>query len=207
MNNLNKITKILGATLVLTASSYTSNALAASVNSTATTTVQNAFVLTEDTALDFGTVRATQDASGGTNISKLKLSSSDGTITLTADPAGTSTLSQLSAGSVGQFTVSGAAAYVDLKIVVPGTFNLSNATAPSTSPDLVVTLPEFTVRGGANDGDAYVATTGNENLQTDSTGTVSFDLGATLSTDTATDTTTQYIDDVYSGTYAIEVTY
>ena len=59
MSNLNKITKILGATFVLAAST---SALAAETRSaTATVEVLNAFTMTVDTALDFGIVRATAD--------------------------------------------------------------------------------------------------------------------------------------------------
>ncbi|MEY8213580.1 MAG: hypothetical protein RPR97_03745, partial [Colwellia sp.] len=59
MNNLNKITKILGATFVLVVSTQTY--AAKSVISSADVTVQNIFNVVEVTPLTFGTVRANAD--------------------------------------------------------------------------------------------------------------------------------------------------
>ena len=199
MKNLNKITKILGVTFVLAASGVAS---AATVSSTATATVQNAFTITEDTELSFGTIRATAEPLG-TNVATLVLAA-DGSVTTPA-PGVNSALTQLLPGSVGQFSISNAAAYTNLTITDPSDFELTNGTAPGTSPTFDVTTFTYIIRGGANDGAAYTGTTTGA-LQTDATGAVSFDMGATLSTDSDT-SSTSYIDADYTGTYNMLVSY
>ncbi|WP_281560439.1 DUF4402 domain-containing protein [Thalassomonas sp. RHCl1] len=197
--NHNRITKVLTATF-LTAMSAQPFAATLS-DATISVTVQNAFDLVEDTELSFGTIRATADPAG-TNVATLAIAA-DGSVTATPD--NNATITQLTAGSVGQFTVSNAATFTDLTITFPGAATtLDNAIAPPTSPDFTVDTWVAIVRGGANDGVAYNA--GAPNLQTDNTGTVSFDVGATLSTD-ANVTTSAYIDDVYDGDYTITVDY
>lgn len=203
MNNLNKITKILGVTFVLAASN---TVYASTAPATATATVQNAFTLTEDTALDFGTVRATADNTGALNIAAIILAA-DGSVTTSA--VGNASLTQLSPGSVGQFSVSGAAAFTDLVITFPPDFTLTAAVAPPGSPIFDVLAADWVaiVRGGVNDGVAYNAAVGSENLQTDNTGAVSFDAGTSLKTDATVGSTGNYIDDVYNGTYTMTVDY
>jgi len=203
MNNLNKITKILGVTFVLVASS---NAMAATAPSTVTATVQNAFLLGEDTALDFGTVRATADPVGVANIATLVLAA-DGTTSTAA--VGNSNMTQLLPGSVGAFTVTQAAPFTNLTITFPADFTLTATGAPPTSPIFDVLNADWTaiVRGGANDGAVYAdAGPGTGNLQTDNLGSVSFDVGTSLKTDTAV-TTTTYIDAPYVGSYTMTVDY
>lgn len=199
MQNLNKITKILGATFILVGSC---NVLAETLNSTATTTVQNAFTLTETTALDFGTVRAVADPTGGINIAQLVLAP-DGTSTTPA-VVGNSALTLLTAGSAGVISVTGAAAFTNLTVTFPANFTLTATGAPPTSPTFEVLNADWvgTVVGGANDGATYAGA----NLQTDSAGVVGMNFGTTLKTDSVA-STTAYIDAAYTGNYVLTVVY
>ena len=195
--NQNRITKVLTATFLTVVA--TQSFAATLSDATISVTVQNAFDLVEDTELSFGTIRATADPAG-TNVATLAIAG-DGSVTATPD--NNSTITQLTAGSVGQFTVSNAATFTDLTITFPGAATtLDNAIAPPTSPDFTVDTWVAVIRGGANDGLAYAAS----NLQTDNTGSVSFDVGATLSTDTVV-STSGYIYDLYDGDYTITVDY
>ena len=196
--NHNRITKVLTATFLTVVSAQS---LAATAPATASVTVQNTFTLTEDTALSFGTVRATADPNGVANFASLILAADGTTSTATV---GNSSMTQLAAGSVGQFTVTNAAPFTNLTITFPPDFELQNGTAPPGSPNFDIFQADWTaiVRGGANDGVAYTPS----NLQTDVTGTVSFDAGTSLKTD-ATVTTSAYIDAAYTGNYTMTVDY
>ncbi|WDE05223.1 hypothetical protein SG34_028685 [Thalassomonas viridans] len=196
--NHNRITKVLTATFLTAVSAQS---FAATAPSTVSVTVQNTFTLTEDTALSFGTVRATADPTGGVNIGTLVLAA-DGTTSTTA--VANSSMTQLAAGSVGQFTVTNAAPFTNLTITFPADFELTAAAAPPGSPNFDILQADWTaiIRGGANDGVAYAG----GNLQTDVAGTVSFDAGTSLKTD-ATVTTSAYIDAAYTGNYTMTVDY
>ena len=198
--NHNRITKVLSATLLTVVSTHS---LAATAPSTATVTVQNTFTLTEDTALSFGTVRATADPAG-THIGELALAA-DGTGTASTTGANAS-MTELLAGSQGQFTVSNAAPFTDLTITFPADFELTATGAPPTSPTFDVLNADWvaTITSGANATIAY--NTGTPNLQTASDGTVSFDVGTSLKTD-ADASTTAYIDAAYTGSYTMTVDY
>jgi len=203
MNNLNKITKVLGLTLVLAASS---NALAATVNSTATVEVKNIVTLTEDATLNFGSVRATADDSNVANFATLLLNPADGTLAPVATAVGTSALTSLSAGNPGTYTISDAANFTPMTLTLPAAATTLIASGvPATTPTFTVDDWTATVSGGPNDGtDAETAT----NLTTDATGAVTFNVGATLSTiKSAAGTATAYLDANYEGSYAIKVEY
>lgn len=204
MNNINKITKILGVTFVLAASG---NALAATVNSTASVTVTNVVTITEDAALNFGSVRATADVT--VNAAVLVLDSATGAVSAGTD-IGTPTnaaLSSLSAGNAGSYTVSDAANFTQITLTLPAddTVYLTATGVPSTNPRFAVNTFEATVFGGTNDG---LDATTPANLVTDNTGSVSFNVGAELVTDIRTTGIVEtYIDAAYEGSYAVTVTY
>ncbi|MCP4320540.1 MAG: hypothetical protein GY787_01515 [Alteromonadales bacterium] len=199
MNNLNKITKILGVTFVLSASAST---FAQTVNSTVTVGVQNAFTVTETTPLDFGTVRATADATNAANFALLVLSP-NGTYTPGA-AVGASAISSLVPGTAGEFAISGAASFTNLTVTYPvdDADVLTTAGAPPLSPNFTIVSWNGIVVGGSNDG--AVAT---NNVQTDNTGAVGIKIGATLKTDKTTTNTGAYIDAPYSAAYTFDISY
>ena len=107
MNSLNKTAKILGVTIVLTASGITS---AATVSSSATVTVNNVITLTEDVALNFGSVRASADLVAGAGA--VLVLNSDTNVISGGTPVGTvvtAELFSLSTGNAGSYTISDAA--------------------------------------------------------------------------------------------------
>jgi len=204
MKNLNTITKVLGATFVLAACSTAS---AATVTSTASVTVSNVITLTEDAALTFGSVRATADVTA--NAAALTLDAATGVLT-SGTAIGTvanAAISSLSVGNAGSYTVSDAANFSPINLTLPAddVVYLTATGVPSTNPRFAVNGFKATVFGGTNDGaDAET----NTNLVTDNTGAVSFNVGATLYTDIRTTGIVEtYIDEDYSGAYAIVVTY
>ena len=183
MNNLNKITKILGATFVLVAS--TQAYAAKSVISSADVTVQNIFNVVEVSALTFGTIRANADPSGVVaNVASLAINS-NGTAAVTAG-ANNAAITALVAGAPGSYTIDSAAPFTDLTITFPAAnIKLVNGTAPPSSAEFTINSAswEALVNSGANTGNAYVAAT--PNLQTDASGNAAFTVGAALDTESA----------------------
>lgn len=205
MSNLNKITKVLGASFVLAAST---NALAAeTATATATVSVLNAFTLTADTALDFGTIRATADDAGdGTNIATLVMSADPGAAAASGTTNNAAEITVLTAGSPAEFSVSGVAAFSNLTVTLPVVeSSLVASGLPGTAADFTINTFTAFITSGGNSGSAYSAS----NLQADNTGAVTFNVGATLSTDDAGSAVTQnYQDSVaYTGTFDVEVDY
>ncbi|MFT2109965.1 DUF4402 domain-containing protein [Marinomonas sp. 2405UD68-3] len=193
---------VIGSILLAGASSI---AVAETVNTTATVTVQNAFNLTEVTPLNLGTLRATADPAG-TETATVVIPA-DGSAPTAATSGPPAALSVLTAGTPATYTVDSAAGFTSLTLTLPGpttTITVAAAAAPPGTP--AFTLGTFTgyITSGPNSGTAY--TTATPNLQTDATGTVSFSVGATLTTD-ATTTTSPYIDGDYTGTFPVIVVY
>jgi len=200
MNNLNKIAKFLSVTIVLAASGTTS---AATINSSATVTVNNVILLTEDAALNFGSVRATAEMTAAIG-AVLILDPATGVISAGANvgTATTAELSSLSAGNAGSYSVSDAATFTELTLTLPSTaITLAASSVPTSNP--VFTVDNFTATVVGTGQDATLPT----NLITDATGAVSFNVGASLGTDLSANTTTTYIDADYTGSYTITVVY
>ena len=181
-------------------------------NFNATVTVQNAFTLTNDSDLNFGTIRASADTAGATSAS----------ITVSSNPATSATtlngtdsiIAELVAGSPATFSVSGASAFAYL------TFDLTNATGDITS---VSPAPAGTAFFKVSATSIRVLTCDNANtnldltdltvtagkLQVDGSGAATFSMGATLTTsnNTGDSTTLDYIDGEYSGTFEVTLEY
>lgn len=181
-------------------------------NFDATVTVKNAFSLTNDSDLNFGTIRASADTSGN-EVATIVVSSNPATTAVTAS-ATNAIIAELIAGSPATFSVSGASAFAYL------TFDLSNATgnitsvspAPAGTAFFKMSTPSIRVLTGGNANtnlDLTDLTVPAGQLQVDGAGEATFSLGATLSTSNNTDdsTTLDYIDGDYSGTFEITLEY
>lgn len=208
MNNLNKITKILGATFVLVSST---NALAAeTATATATVTVLNAFTFTADTTLDFGTLRATSAAvasGAGDNIATLVMSANPAAPAAIGTTVNAAAITVLTAGTPANFSVSGVAPFAALTITLPIVESvMTGAALPGTSSNFTVNTFTAFITSGGNTGTAY-ATAGD--LQATNAGAVTFSVGATLSTDDAGAAITQQYQDslAYTGTFDVIVDY
>lgn len=185
----------------LVAATCTASAIAAeSVTSTATVVVQNAFVLTENQALNFGTIRAKADTSGSTTASLIiPADGSAHSVTRTGTIA-QSNIIEITAGAPATYSVSSAAPLTNLTITLPTTaIALTNNNSVAS-----FTMGSFGayITSGANSGSAYSAS----NLQTDANGAVNFSVGATLTTDGSTPAA-DYTDGTFTGTYTITVSY
>ena len=185
----------------LVAATCTASAIAAeSVTSTATVVVQNAFVLTENQALNFGTIRAKADTSGSTTASLIiPADGSAHSVTRTGTEA-QSNIIEITAGAPATYSVSSAAPLTNLTITLPTTaIALTNNNSVAS-----FTMGSFGayITSGANSGSAYSAS----NLQTDANGAVNFSVGATLTTDGSTPAA-DYTDGTFTGTYTITVSY
>jgi hypothetical protein len=173
---------------------------AESVTSTATVVVQNAFVLTENQALSFGTIRAKADTAGSTTASLIiPADGSAHSVTRTGTIA-QSNIIEITAGAPATYSVSSAAPLTNLTITLPTTaIALTNNNSVAS-----FTIGSFGahITSGANSGAAYSAS----NLQTDANGAVNFSVGATLTTDGSTPAA-DYTDGTFTGTYTITVSY
>ncbi|TPE54519.1 DUF4402 domain-containing protein [Maribrevibacterium harenarium] len=186
----------------LVAATCTASAIAAeSVTSTATVVVQNAFVLTENQALNFGTIRAKADTSGSTTASLIiPADGSAHSVTRTGNSISQSNIIEITAGAPATYSVSSAAPLTNLTITLPTTaIALTNNNSVAS-----FTMGSFGayITSGANSGSAYSAS----NLQTDANGAVNFSVGATLTTDGSTPAA-DYTDGTFTGTYTITVSY
>lgn len=152
--------------------------------------------------MDFGTVRATADATNVANFALLVLAP-DGTMTPGA-AVGTSALTSLTAGSAAEFAITGAAAFTNLTVTYPTNDAdvLTTAGAPPLSPNFTMTAWNGTVVGGANDGAAAT-----NNVQTDNAGAVGIRVGTTLKTDSTGTNTGAYIDAAYTTAYSFDISY
>ncbi|WP_189379295.1 hypothetical protein [Thalassotalea profundi] len=199
----NKISRTLAITAAVSTLALTGNVLAETVNGTASVTVQNGFTLTQTTPLSFGTIVALADADGAnsSDFATLKVDS-DGVTADVVDLSGATNASivPISAGTPGQFTVSGAAPNTVLTITNPSAFTLSD---PSAGDSKIFDVTAFT-----ND----VVTSGSAfTYDTDATGTLVFNIGATLGTDNSlaggTAAPVAYDNVTFTGTYTMTVDY
>lgn len=200
---MDKTIKVLSASVMAGMFAFSSVASAETASFNAGVTVQNAFTLTKDADLDFGTIRAQADTVG-TNASSMVLSA-DPNAAQAAPTVGASNtnLAILVPGAPGAFSVSGVSPFAALDIAEnSGNTTISAAAAPPGTANFTVGTFTFYVTSGPNVG-AYAAA---GDLQADASGAVSFNVGATLTTD-ATTPSADYIDGAYAGSFQIEVTY
>jgi hypothetical protein len=168
----------------------------------ASVTVQNAFNLSQTTALSFGVLRVTQTASSATGTAPSVTINADGSapsVSAAVSPAAGS-ISVITPGTAGVFAISSAAPDTALTVTLPASVAL---TASGTSNEFQLDFTDtddIQVVGGPNDGNTYTGF----NLVTDDTGAIGFNLGGTLSTRIGDLT---YIDTTYSGDYTVTVSY
>lgn len=168
----------------------------------ASVTVQNAFNLSQTTALSFGVLRVTQTASAASGTAPSVTINADGsapTVSAAVSPAAGS-ISVITPGTAGVFAITSAAPDTALTVTLPGSVSL---TASGTTNQFTLDFTDtddIQVVGGPNDGNTYTGF----NLVTDDTGAIGFNLGGTLSTRIADFT---YIDTTYSGDYTVTVSY
>lgn len=213
----NKLLTLVASSALITCSAMST--AQETVTSTATVTVQNAFDLSEVAALSFGTLRATQDlditgsSSGTVSTAAVYAVSSNGTanvvtpavVSSPADVA--SALSELVAGTPGEYAIANAAPFTNLTINEPApagaAVELTNPSAPAASLfNVLIEYADMTVNGGGNDGDVVNAT-GN-NLLTDASGSVGVLIGGRISINT---TAAEMPDGDYTGIYTVTVEY
>ena len=225
MHNLNKITKILGATLVLVASNA---ALAEDLTISSTATVDNTIDFTVLGTLDFGTLRATA-AVAADNCAVLVLPA-DATADISSALVSGSEANELCQGALGstndmvvqsvggtivrpEFTVAGLAEFTTLTITVPerpinnDDIYLSQGGDPTGAA--VLEMVDFTIyQTNATPADIPV-TAGDADITSDATGDITFTLGATLVTDVAgtTSAVSQYVNQPYTGNFDVSVNY
>ncbi|MBQ4799550.1 DUF4402 domain-containing protein [Pseudoalteromonas sp. MMG006] len=189
------------AALVVSIATLSFGAVAETTSFQAGVTVQNAFTLTNDAALDFGTIRASADLSGAQTAS-LELAANPATSAITTSTDATAAeIAILVAGTPASFSVSGVSPFGTLTITDPTETAISPDAAPAGTAAFTLGTPTYYVLTGAAANS--VATT---TIQVDSNGEATFNVGATLTT-TAVAATSDYIDGSYSGTFTLELNY
>lgn len=203
MNKLLKLSSL--AALVALSGNY---ALAETATGNASVTVSNAFTLSEDTALTFGTIRAVVSSADGTaqNVVTMTLPANGTNPSVTETVAGngntrSASMNIITPGTPGTFSVSGAAPNSILNITFDAAFPLTIAAG---GPTFLATINQAYITSGPNANRAYSA--GVDDLFTDATGAVTFDVGGTLATQ-AGGNATDYRDQTYTGTYTMTVDY
>lgn len=223
MHNLNKITKILGATVALAASNIV---LAEDVTVPATVTVDNTIDFTFTGSLDFGILRATGDQDSGEcsgitipadPAEAINTDISLSTDAIAACPAGVGTntsIMQSIGGTIARpvFTITGIANFTQLSLSLPDTtvapiFMKLDGGQPATAPDFA--LYDFTAYQTSGTAvDVTMDATGNGSVTADNAGIITFTLGATITTDPDTFTTSSYQDSTaYVTTLPVTVDY
>jgi hypothetical protein len=183
------------------------SALATTETFEARVTVQNAVVLTKDTDLSFGIIRAVPDSTGA----------EQATLTVSPDPDASpvstrvnptslaATISVIDDGEAASFTVSDVVANAILTITSPVLTSIESDDGQGVGePNFSVSDWTFYITSGANEGSLY--TSSSPNLQADSDGSVTFNIGATLYTSSDV-STVDYPDGDYSGSFNVEVSY
>lgn len=216
MHNLNNITKILGATVLLVGSSAV---MAETLTVPATVTIDNTIDFSLVGTLDFGTLRATPGATISQCVA-LVVPANPASAT-TAVITGTETAALCSAGAASDgviqavggtitrpvFTVAGLAAFTALDVTVPVaaaalTLNLN----PEPAGASVFNLRDFTVYQSSGTAGDVTLTAGVGTITADATGDISFSVGAAILTD-VTATSPAYENAAYSGEFDVIVAY
>ncbi|CAM4085543.1 DUF4402 domain-containing protein [Pseudoalteromonas ostreae] len=185
-----------------TASSFASYATTESFD--AKVKVQNTVVLAKGNDLDFGTIRAVADPDGN-NQATLVINPEP-----TASPVSSRTdnvpaiISIIEQGSPASFTVSEVVPNARLSITNPTATTLSSNGQGLNEPNFTVGTWTYFITSGPNANTYYSSVA--PNLTADGDGSVSFNIGATLSTASIT-STEAYRDTEYTGTFLLEVAY
>ena len=189
------------ATLAVSLAVLSFGTAAESVSFQAGVRVQNAFTLTNDAPLDFGTIRASGDLSG-TEKATLVLAANPATSSTTASSDVTEAeIAILVPGTPASFPIAGVSPFGSLTISNPTETAIAPDAAPAGTAAFTLSLPTYYVLTGGTPNS--VATT---TIQVDASGEATFNLGATLTT-TAVAATSDYIDGSYSGTFTLELNY
>ncbi|MGS0496079.1 hypothetical protein CWB85_00335 [Pseudoalteromonas sp. S1727] len=171
-------------------------------------TVQNSVVLTPGDDLSFGTIRAVADLSGA-HVASIVVSAlpSASPVSTSSSTGANASISIIDDGTPASFTVSEAVKNAQLKIISPTQTTLEyEGTKDDGRPNFTIGNWTYVITSGPNENATY--TEGSPNLMVDSTdGTVSFNIGATLSTPNSSAFNKAYADGVYSGDFQIEVAY
>ncbi|MBU3016728.1 DUF4402 domain-containing protein [Paraglaciecola agarilytica] len=202
MTKMNKIAAGLAASLLLVSAGQVA---AETVQTTATATVQNAFELTSDADLDFGTFRATNDDSGVV-VAKLERPANPAESSVSTNGTGDDAIIQsLVEGSPAEYSISGVARFSTLTIEVPDDASVVLEAPGAATTDAKFAVKSFTAyKTSGTPGDIPIDGSFQGTIQADTDGNATFTVGATLETD---DTTLAYSDIAYSGTYEIKVNY
>jgi hypothetical protein len=219
MHNLNKITKILGATLVL----VTSNAaMAEDLTITTSAVVDNTIDFTVIGTLDFGTLRATASATvnecavlvlpadATASITSALIAGSEANTLCNGEPVNSNSVVQSVGGTIvrPEFTVAGLAEFTTLEITVPiagDDIYLSQGGDPAAAS--VLEMVDFTIyQTNATPAELTVDASGNTNITSDGTGAINFTLGATLVTDVKA-SSLAYVNQPYSGSFDVSIDY
>ena len=183
-----------------------STAFSATETFRAEVTVQNTVVLTKDSDLNFGTIRAVADPSG-TDRARLTVNATPNAspISVSSNNTEHALFAVIEDGEPAAFTVSEAVPNAILSITEPTQTQLEFEDGQDTDrPDFEIGNWLFVITSGPNANANY--NSGTPNLQVAQDGTVSFNIGASLDTSDRT-TTKPYADGVYAGTFQIEVAY
>ncbi|OIQ46898.1 MAG: hypothetical protein BM565_09315 [Gammaproteobacteria bacterium MedPE] len=197
----NKLTRIIAATALSTAV-ISSVSIAETGNGTASVEVKNSFDVAQTTPLSFGQIVAiATDLTGGADKATLTVNSDGSTADVIVDGTLASIVS-ITAGTAGTFTVSGAAPNTVLTIGSISDFKLTDPSGADTKEFDVTNLTTSVVTSGSP-----------FTYDTDATGTLVFNVGATLETDTTGTTASgsevaiPYENVTFTGTYTVSVDY
>ncbi|TLX47089.1 hypothetical protein C1E24_09800 [Pseudoalteromonas phenolica] len=202
---------LLTLSLGIALSTFTISSLASSQtqNVEAKITVKNTFKLEVKQSFDFGTVRAVSKAASKAALSipanpNLQLTT---TAAGGSDPAIMDILDSTSAQPA-QLSIAEATKYTPLTIELPdvGTTpaELAAQNGPSTTPVFKITAFTLYATVGQNANQNIAITANQGTITTDGSGNAEFNLGATLTTD---DIDGEYIDDEYTGSVSVTVSY
>lgn len=196
---------------------------------TATVTVQNAFDFDQVTAINFGTLRATQqlDAAGGagtiaySEVAKYTIVTDGGSNTQVpysgSDADVRSAITEIVAGTPAEFAITNAAPFTTLTVTtgdpttaldsdlngdvsIVDTFTLTTPSSATSIMHAYIDNTDVRISGGSNDGD----TLDLSQPQTDATGAVNLIVGANLYIKRGA---AAVVDGAYTGSYTIEVSY
>lgn len=193
----------LGLALVLAASATGVASAQVTENINVSVTLNNALAITENTALNFGTITMISDGSNAPAGSMTPA----GVFSNTS--SGTSNMLVLTAGTAGSYTVStGVPSFTNVTVSWPLTGGTLAASGVPTTNGSFTVVPSATPTASAgtigtcSDTGGSPATTRSCTMTTNGTGDVTFALGGTITASSAT-SNFQATSTVYSGTIAL----
>ncbi|MFQ3197265.1 MAG: hypothetical protein ACI81A_000971 [Paraglaciecola sp.] len=203
MTKFNKIATGICAVLMLASAGQSA---AETVTSTASAVVQNAFVLAEISALDFGTFRAKNDVAATVEVATLVRPADAALSSSTTNGAtGLAAIQSLIEGAPGEYSISGVAGFATLTLTLPLTSVVTLTAAGNPAGVATFAVENFTARKTSGTAGAITLATSVGTFQVDANGDATFAVGASLNT--VPTTTTTYSDVPYSGDYIVLVEY